>query len=83
MFLGAINGLFERIEKRHGKVFVSRTLAYITAAKSGLTESELEDILSCDDDVLEDVFQYWVLFLLFCLLLSNFYHSKSIILIIL
>ena len=61
-------------------MFVSRALAYITAAKSGLTESELEDILSCDDDVLEDVFQYWVpsllslikLFLCFVfLLLSN------------
>ena len=60
MILGAINGLFDRIERQHGKIFVTHTLAYITAAKNGLTESELEDILSCDDAVLEDVYQYWV-----------------------
>ena len=29
------------------------------AARSGLTSSELEDILSCDEEVLTDVFQYW------------------------
>lgn len=28
-------------------------------AKSGLSEAELEDILSCDDDVLNDVYMYW------------------------
>ena len=39
---------------------VQRALALITAAKSGLTENELEDLLSCDDDVLNDVYQYWV-----------------------
>lgn len=27
--------------------------------QSGLTETELEDILSCDDDVLNDVYTYW------------------------
>ena len=44
----------------HGRVLVQHALAYITAAKNGLTETELEDILSCDDDVLEDVYQYWI-----------------------
>lgn len=29
------------------------------SARNGLSESELEDILSCDDDVLNDVYQYW------------------------
>lgn len=33
-------------------------LAYITAAKSGLSESELEDLISLDDKVLDDVYQY-------------------------
>lgn len=33
-------------------------LAYITAAKSGLSESELEDLISLDDRVLDDVYQY-------------------------
>jgi len=28
-------------------------------AKAGLTETELEDVLSCDDDVLNDVYMYW------------------------
>ncbi|XP_077984721.1 NACHT domain- and WD repeat-containing protein 1-like [Glandiceps talaboti] len=54
-----IAALFETIERNHGELLVSRALAYITAAKSGLTENELEDLLSCDDDVLNDVFQYW------------------------
>ena len=27
--------------------------------QNGLSEIELEDILSCDDDVLNDVYQYW------------------------
>lgn len=31
---------------------------YVTA-KNGATEAELEDILSCDDDVLNDVYMYW------------------------
>ena len=29
------------------------------SAKNGLTEAELEDIMSCDDDVLNDVYMYW------------------------
>ncbi|XP_032230654.2 NACHT domain- and WD repeat-containing protein 1 isoform X2 [Nematostella vectensis] len=56
---GAINSLFERVERQHGHVLVSRALGYVTAAKSGLTETELEDLLSCDDFVLDDVYQYW------------------------
>jgi len=31
---------------------------YITASKSGLSEAELEDLLSLDEKVLNDVFQY-------------------------
>ncbi|XP_071144810.1 NACHT and WD repeat domain-containing protein 2-like [Mytilus edulis] len=55
----AINGLFAKLEKLHGYDFVSKTLGYLTAAKLGLTETELEDILACDDDVLNDVYEYW------------------------
>ncbi|GLH07543.1 LOW QUALITY PROTEIN: Leucine-rich repeat and WD repeat-containing protein, partial [Gryllus bimaculatus] len=50
--------LFERIEKQHGRILVFHALAYITAAKSGLSESELEDLISLDDKVLDDVYQY-------------------------
>ncbi|XP_052082166.1 uncharacterized protein LOC127719866 isoform X2 [Mytilus californianus] len=55
----AINGLFAKLEKLHGYDFVSKTLGYLTAANLGLTETELEDILACDDDVLNDVYEYW------------------------
>lgn len=45
----------------HGEQFVRRALGYITASKTGLTKSELEDILSCDDIVLAgEVFKYHV-----------------------
>lgn len=54
-----VNEFLEQIEHRHGKILVSHALAYITASKNGLTEPELEDILSLDDEVLDDVYQYW------------------------
>ena len=54
-----IDDFFERLERRHGKLLVSHALAYITASKNGLTEPELEDLLSLDDEVLNDVYQYW------------------------
>lgn len=56
---GIIHGLFDRVERLHGKVLVSQALAYVTASRNGLTEPELEDILSLDDVVLNDVYQYW------------------------
>ncbi|XP_077984718.1 NACHT domain- and WD repeat-containing protein 1-like [Glandiceps talaboti] len=55
----AIVDLFERVETNHGELLVSHALGYLTAAKNGLTENELEDLLSLDDDVLNDVYQYW------------------------
>ncbi|KAL3864387.1 hypothetical protein ACJMK2_006074 [Sinanodonta woodiana] len=55
----SINALFQRLEILHGKLFVSRALGYLTIARMGITESELEDVLSCDDDVLDDVYMYW------------------------
>ncbi|XP_034486259.1 NACHT and WD repeat domain-containing protein 2 [Drosophila innubila] len=50
--------LYERVEKQHGRILVFHALAYITASKSGLSESELEDLISLDDKVLDDVYQY-------------------------
>lgn len=55
-----INSLLLRLEIKHGKIFVSRTLAYITASQSGISEAELEDVLSLDDILLTNVFQYHV-----------------------
>ena len=54
-----INALFERVERVHGKILVTHALGYVTASKNGLTEPELEDLLSLDDEVLNDVYQYW------------------------
>ena len=34
--------------------------SYITASKSGLSEAELEDILSLDERVLEELFEFHV-----------------------
>lgn len=48
----SIHKLFERIEMKHGKMLVSHAFSYITASKEGLTESELEDILSLDEQVI-------------------------------
>ncbi|WAR22531.1 NWD1-like protein [Mya arenaria] len=55
----AVTSLFTRLEKMHGKMLTSRALGYLTLARNGITESELEDVLSCDDDVLNDVYMYW------------------------
>ena len=54
-----INSLFERLERLHGHLLISRALGYMTAAKSGLSDAEMDDILSIDDEVLNDVYQYW------------------------
>lgn len=56
--MDSIMNLFERVEKQHGRLLVFHALAYITASKSGLSESELEDLISLDDKVLDDVYQY-------------------------
>ncbi|CAH1266022.1 NWD1 [Branchiostoma lanceolatum] len=55
----AINLLYERLEVQHGTIFVSHTMGYIAAARNGIAEHELEDVLSLDDEVLDDVYQYW------------------------
>lgn len=42
-----------------GKILVSHALGYISASKSGLKQPELEDLLSLDDIVFNDVYQFW------------------------
>ncbi|XP_045162803.2 NACHT and WD repeat domain-containing protein 2-like [Mercenaria mercenaria] len=53
----SIETLFSHLEKKHGTVLVTRALAYVTASMTGISETELEDLLSLDDDVLTNVFQ--------------------------
>ncbi|CAF0996732.1 unnamed protein product, partial [Rotaria sordida] len=56
--LTSINKLLGRIENQHGHILVAHALSYITASKSGLSEAELEDLISLDETVLNDVYQY-------------------------
>ncbi|XP_068248399.1 NACHT and WD repeat domain-containing protein 2 [Palaemon carinicauda] len=56
--MDSIMMLFSKVEIKHGRLIVSHALAYITAAKNGLSESEMEDLISLDDKVLDDVYQY-------------------------
>ena len=57
--VGIITTIFEKLQAKYGKKLVHHSLGYITAAKRGLSVGELEDILSCDDEVLEEVFVYF------------------------
>ncbi|KAH3895797.1 hypothetical protein DPMN_019963 [Dreissena polymorpha] len=56
----AVDFLFSRLEKLHSRILVCRALGYLTLANNGITEAELDDVLSCDDDVLNDVYAYWI-----------------------
>ncbi|XP_061198397.1 NACHT domain- and WD repeat-containing protein 1-like [Saccostrea echinata] len=55
---GAINKLFDNLEIKFGKIITSHALGYITIARDGISENELEDVLSCDDEALDDVYRY-------------------------
>ncbi|XP_062618888.1 NACHT domain- and WD repeat-containing protein 1-like [Saccostrea cucullata] len=55
---GAINKLFDNLEVKFGKIITSHALGYITIARDGISENELEDVLSCDDEALDDVYRY-------------------------
>lgn len=53
---GIIKQLFARLssEAVHGKALVSRGLAYLRAGKNGLSEDEMIDVLSRDEEVFGD-----------------------------
>ena len=53
-----ISLLFQKVEEKHGYLLVAHSLAYVTCAKNGITESEIEDLISLDDEVLDDIYQY-------------------------
>ena len=59
-----IGDVFARVENAHGKVLVAAAMAYVTASKSGLGQTEVEDLISIDETVkfscyywLEDIFK--------------------------
>ncbi|CAD5119220.1 DgyrCDS7852 [Dimorphilus gyrociliatus] len=57
---GTIHQLFKQLEKKYGRLFVCRALGYLTCNPQGLSEMEMQDVLSLDDEVLGEVFQYHI-----------------------
>jgi hypothetical protein len=55
-----ITDLFDRLVVAHGEALVRAALAYITLAENGVSETELNQLLSLADDVLESVYEWWV-----------------------
>ena len=59
MFANNLHGLvsdhFKRLENQHGSKLVSRALAYLTASRNGLSDNEMMDILSLDNEVMQEV----------------------------
>ncbi|MBE0685933.1 MAG: DUF4062 domain-containing protein, partial [Anaerolineaceae bacterium] len=53
---GMIRKLFERLsqESNHGEMLVEHSLGYLASAKNGLSEDELLDILSMDNEIISD-----------------------------
>ena len=51
-----IRMIFECLEEKHGEKLVFRALSSVTAARYGLSEILLEDLLCLDDELLEDVY---------------------------
>ncbi|XP_072551718.1 NACHT and WD repeat domain-containing protein 2 [Salminus brasiliensis] len=50
-----IGQFLDHLEEKHGHVLVRRALQYLTLSRHGLTEAELTDLLSCDDEILAAV----------------------------
>nr|KAF6481335.1 NACHT and WD repeat domain containing 1 [Molossus molossus] len=55
----AMHQLCARLEQTHGQLLVARVLGYIVSSRQGVSEAELKDILSLDDEVLQAVYQDW------------------------
>lgn len=54
----AVEQLFARLENRHGKEFVQYSLAYLIYGLNGISENELEDCLSINDIVLNEIYAH-------------------------
>lgn len=50
-----INLILEQLEMRHGYKLTSHILSLITCSKYGLSDSEIDDILSIDDEVVYEM----------------------------
>eukprot|EP00055_Hartaetosiga_balthica_P018207 m.130628 g.130628 ORF g.130628 m.130628 type:complete len:1726 (-) comp9469_c0_seq1:486-5663(-) len=52
--------VLDEVEVVHGKGVVRAVLTYLTASQGGLSDAEMGDLLSLNDDVLDEVFEWWV-----------------------
>jgi WD40 repeat protein len=56
--IGIINNTLQSVEYTYGVRLVRMALALLTFSKAGLSDNEMEDLLSLREDILNDVFQY-------------------------
>ncbi|XP_074834083.1 NACHT domain- and WD repeat-containing protein 1 [Carettochelys insculpta] len=54
----AMHHLCTRLEKLHGTVLVAHVLGYIASSRNGLSDAELKDILSLDNEILCEIYQH-------------------------
>ena len=50
-----IHTIFDHLEEKHGKTFVSSAVGYLTASATGLSDGEMEDLLSLDNAVMAEI----------------------------
>ncbi|XP_018543414.1 NACHT and WD repeat domain-containing protein 2 [Lates calcarifer] len=53
----SISALLDHLEQKHGYSVVARAVSYLTLSRTGLTEAELADLLSSDNEVLSEYVQ--------------------------
>lgn len=53
-----INQILNSIQYNYGKLLVQAVIAFITLAVNGVTSNEMEDLLSLDDKVMDEVNKY-------------------------
>ena len=55
-----IKYLFNHLKTIHNGLLFTRAIIYMTSCRNGISQNELEDVLSLDDDVLKSVFQHYI-----------------------
>ena len=55
-----IQYLFNYLKTIHNSTLFTRAICYMTSCRNGISQNELEDVLSLDDDVLISVFQHYI-----------------------
>ena len=55
---GLIDTIFTSLEKNHGQLLMSAFCGLLAVSKQGISENDLVDIMSTDDELLDSVLQY-------------------------